>query len=118
MERDPECLFCKIARKEVRADVLHADGEIVAFRDVNPQAPFHALVVPVRHVATLDELPAEDAALAGRLVMRAAALAREHGLVESGGYRLVWNCGPEAGQSVFHLHLHVLGGRRMAWPPG
>ena len=110
------CLFCKIVRGDLRADVLHRDEEIVAFRDVNPQAPTHLLVVPVRHVATLDELTAGDADLAGRLVLRAADLARQAGLTS--GYRLVWNCGSDGGQSVFHVHLHVLGGRKMSWPPG
>jgi histidine triad (HIT) family protein len=110
------CLFCKIVRGDLRADILHRDEEIVAFRDVNPQAPTHLLVVPVRHVATLDELTDGDADLAGRLVLRAAALARQAGLTS--GYRLVWNCGPDGGQSVFHVHLHLLGGRKMSWPPG
>ena len=110
------CLFCKIVRGDLRADVVHRDEEIVAFRDVNPQAPTHLLVVPVRHVATLDELTEGDADLAGRLVLRAAGLARQAGLTS--GYRLVWNSGPDGGQSVFHVHLHVLGGRKMSWPPG
>jgi histidine triad (HIT) family protein len=116
-DRDPGCLFCKIVAGDLAAEILYRDAELVAFRDVNPQAPFHALVVPVRHVATLDELADADAELAGRIVLRATTLAREH---RSGveGYRLVWNCGAEAGQSVFHIHLHVLGGRRMRWPPG
>jgi histidine triad (HIT) family protein len=117
MTTEDTCLFCRVVRGELRSDVLHRDAEMVAFRDVNPQAPFHALVVPLSHVATLDDLREQDAALAGRLVLRATALAREHGLVP-GGYRLVWNCGPDAGQAVFHLHLHVLGGRPMGWPPG
>jgi histidine triad (HIT) family protein len=111
------CLFCRIASGDVRSQIVYRDDEMVAFRDVNPQAPFHALVIPVRHVATLDALRDEDAGLAGRLVLRAAVLARENGLTD-GGYRLVWNHGPDAGQSVFHIHLHVLGGRQMAWPPG
>ncbi len=117
MQPEASCLFCKIARGELRSDVLHRDERILAFRDVNPQAPFHALVVPLRHVATLDELGDADADLLGQMALRAAALARGHGLGR-GGYRLVWNCGPDAGQSVFHVHLHVLGGREMAWPPG
>jgi histidine triad (HIT) family protein len=117
MRPDPSCLFCKIVRGELRADLLHQDEQIVAFRDVNPQAPYHALVVPVRHVATLDELGDADGDLLGRMMLRATALAREQGL-DRGGYRLVWNCGPDAGQSVFHIHLHLLGGRKMAWPPG
>jgi histidine triad (HIT) family protein len=115
-ERDPNCLFCKIVAGEIPSQILHRDERIVAFQDVNPQAPFHALVVPVRHISTLDELGAADGELVGEVVLRAADLARAHGL--AGGYRLVWNCGAEAGQSVFHIHLHVLGGRRMRWPPG
>ena len=117
MQTDPNCLFCKIVAGEIRSDVLHRDERLVAFRDVNPQAPFHALVVPVRHIATLDDLTAGDGDLVAEIVLRAARLARESGRAE-GGYRLVWNCGPEAGQSVFHIHLHVLGGRAMGWPPG
>jgi histidine triad (HIT) family protein len=117
MQPEAGCLFCRIVRGEVRSDVLHRDERMVAFQDVNPQAPFHALVVPVRHVPTLDDLRAGDASLVADAVFRATELAREHGLVK-GGYRLVWNCGPDAGQSVFHVHLHVLGGRRLGWPPG
>lgn len=117
METSANCLFCKIVAGELASDVLLRDDRLVAFRDVNPQAPFHALVVPHCHVATLDELTQADGTLVADVVLAATRLAREHGLSE-GGYRLVWNCGPDAGQSVFHVHLHVLGGRRMAWPPG
>lgn len=117
MQSEADCLFCKIARGELRSDVLHRDERIVAFRDVNPQAPFHALVVPIRHVATLDDLGDGDGELLGRMVLRGRALAREHGLA-GGGYRLILNCGPDGGQSVSHVHMHLLGGRKMAWPPG
>ena len=113
----PGCLFCRIVAGEVPSRILHRDEGVVAFADVNPQAPFHALVVPTRHVATLDELGPGERELAGEVVLRAVALAREAGLAED-GYRLVWNCGPGAGQSVFHIHLHVLGGRAFRWPPG
>jgi histidine triad (HIT) family protein len=116
MDRDPACLFCKIVAGEVRSDVLHRDEDIVAFRDVNPQAPLHALIVPVRHVRTLDDLAEADAGLIARIVLCATGLAADRGF--TGGYRLVWNCGPEAGQSVYHIHLHLLAGRRLAWPPG
>ncbi len=117
MPGDPNCLFCRIVAGEVRSEVLHRDERTVVFRDVKPVAPFHALVVPVRHIGTLDDLAREDAGLVGEIVLRATDLARVHGLAED-GYRLVWNCGEQAGQSVFHLHLHLLGGRGMAWPPG
>ena len=117
MSRDPSCLFCRIAAGEIPAEVLYQDADVTAFRDVNPQAPFHALLIPRRHVPTLDALGQEDRELVGRLVLEAIRLAREQGLSE-GGYRLVWNCGPDAGQSVFHVHLHVLGGRSLGWPPG
>jgi histidine triad (HIT) family protein len=113
---EASCVFCKIVRGEIDATLLHRDGGLIAFRDLSPKAPFHALVVPTRHVETLDELGEGDADLLGRMLLRATALAREHGL--TAGYRLVLNCGPDGGQSVFHVHLHVLGGRRMTWPPG
>lgn len=113
---EASCVFCKIVRGEIDAALLHRDDGLIAFRDLSPKAPFHALVVPTRHVETLDELGERDADLVGRIVLRGTALAREHGL--TGGYRLVLNCGPDGGQSVFHVHLHVLGGRRMTWPPG
>ena len=116
-DRDPTCLFCRILSGDVPAKVLHRDERTVAVADVNPKAPFHALVIPVRHVATLADLDEGDAPLAGEIVLRAIRLAREHGL-DDGGFRLVWNAGADAGQSVFHIHLHVLGGRRMGWPPG
>jgi histidine triad (HIT) family protein len=115
-ERDPSCLFCKIAAGEIPSQILHRDERIVAFKDVNPKAPFHALVVPTRHITSLNELSPGDAGLAGEVVLRAIQLARDQRLLKS--YRLVWNCGPDAGQSVFHIHLHVLGGRQFAWPPG
>jgi histidine triad (HIT) family protein len=117
MDPRASCLFCKIVRGDLRADVLHRDDAVVAFRDVNPQAPSHVLVVPVRHVSTLAELGDADGDLLGRMMLRAIALARQEGLAH-GGYRLVWNCGPDGGQSVFHIHLHLLGGREMSWPPG
>ncbi len=112
-----DCLFCKMVRGDIKPETVYEDEEILAFRDVNPQAPVHILVVPKRHIATVNDLGAEDAALAGRLVLVAAQLAAEEGVAES-GYRTVFNCNAGAGQSVFHLHLHLLGGRRMGWPPG
>ena len=111
------CLFCKILAKQAPGKIVHEDSEVVAFEDINPQAPIHILVVPRKHLAGLNDVTAEDAALLGRLHLVAAQLARQRGIAES-GYRLVLNTGRGAGQSVFHLHLHLLGGRGMRWPPG
>jgi histidine triad (HIT) family protein len=112
-----DCLFCEIVAGKIRADVIGEGAEWIAFRDINPQAPSHVLVVPRRHIATLDDLADGDEPLAGTLVTAASRIAREEGLVEE-GYRLVANCGAGAGQSVFHVHLHLLGGRGFSWPPG
>jgi histidine triad (HIT) family protein len=111
------CLFCRIIAGEIPGKFLYQDDRLVVLQDVNPQAPLHALVIPRKHVASLNELSAEDDGLVGEMIRRAAALAREQGVAER-GYRTVFNCNSEAGQTVFHLHLHVLGGRPMAWPPG
>lgn len=111
------CLFCGIVAGEVSSNLVAEGDEWVAFRDIDPRAPTHVLVVPRRHVATLDDLAAGEGALVGALVEAAAEIAREEGLVE-GGYRLVLNCGAGAGQSVYHIHLHLLGGRKFSWPPG
>jgi histidine triad (HIT) family protein len=110
-----DCIFCRIVTGEIPSDVVAEGDEWVAFRDVDPKAPIHILVVPRRHGASVASL--EDAKLAGRLLLAAAAVARREGLEED-GYRVVTNHGTRAGQSVFHLHLHVLGGRPMRWPPG
>lgn len=112
-----ECIFCRIAAGELEARVEYQDDEIVAFHDVSPQAPIHLLVVPRRHVATLLDTNADDAGLLGRMQATAIELSRKLGL-ERQGFRLVTNCLEAAGQSVFHIHLHLLGGRRMGWPPG
>jgi histidine triad (HIT) family protein len=112
-----DCLFCRIARREIPADVVLETDELLAFRDINPQAPLHALVIPKRHVATLNDLAPEDAGLAGALVLAAQTLARREGYADS-GYRLVMNCNAHGGQTVFHVHLHLLAGRGLAWPPG
>jgi histidine triad (HIT) family protein len=111
------CLFCKIVKKEIPAKVLFEDEHLVAFSDVNPQAPTHALIIPKRHIVSLNEATSADAELLGRLVIAAQRVAREAGISDS-GWRLVVNNGAHAGQSVFHIHAHVLGGRPMAWPPG
>jgi len=117
MTSSTDCLFCRIASREIPAKIVHEDDEFVAFEDINPQAPTHILVIPRKHVASLDELAPEDAGIAGRLLVRLATIARDRGLPEP-GYRAVINCGEGAGQSVFHIHAHLLGGRRMGWPPG
>ncbi len=112
-----ECIFCKIAAGEIPADKVLEEEDLVAFRDLNPQAPVHILVIPKRHIATLNDLRPEDAALMGRLHLAAQRIAAEEGIADR-GYRTVINCNAEAGQTVFHIHLHLLGGRPMGWPPG
>jgi histidine triad (HIT) family protein len=111
------CLFCRIIAGEIPSTKVYADDEMIAFNDINPQAPMHLLIVPRVHVATLNDLERKHDSLVGSMVRRAAALAAERGFAE-GGFRTVFNCNAGAGQSVFHLHLHVLGGRTMTWPPG
>lgn len=111
------CLFCRMVSGTIRPDILYEDAELLGFRDINPQAPLHALVVPKRHIATLNDLAPEDAGLMGKLLYAATRVAREAGVTD-GGYRVVMNCNADAGQSVFHIHLHVLGGRALKWPPG
>jgi len=112
-----ECLFCRIAAGTIPAKLVYADEEIIAFEDIQPQAPVHLLLVPRRHLPGLNDLTPEDSALFGRLGLAARRLAAERGLSES-GYRIVVNSGPDAGQSVPHLHIHLLGGRALGWPPG
>ena len=109
------CLFCRIVRREIPANLVHEDEHTLAFRDVDPKAPTHVLVIPKTHVASLNE--AQDAEMLGRLMLVAASLAASEGLA-SDGYRTVVNTGPNAGQTVFHIHLHLLGGRKLGWPPG
>ena len=111
------CLFCRIIAGELPARKIYEDDTLVAFHDINPQAPVHVLVVPRRHIPTLNDLAPDDDALLGAMVRRAAVLAHELGIAAR-GYRTVFNCNREAGQTVYHIHLHVLGGRPMHWPPG
>jgi histidine triad (HIT) family protein len=111
------CIFCDIVEKRRPSSSVYEDERIVAFRDVNPQAPTHILIVPRKHIATLNDLGDEDADLVGRMVLAGRELARKESIDEQ-GYRLVWNCNAWAGQSVYHIHLHLLGGRRLGWPPG
>ncbi|AOV17279.1 histidine triad nucleotide-binding protein [Acidihalobacter aeolianus] len=112
-----DCLFCRIVAGEIPAEPVYQDEDVLAFRDINPQAPLHVLVVPRRHIATLNDLTPDDAGVVGTMHLAAARIAAEHGLAEA-GYRTVFNCNEQAGQTVFHLHLHVLGGRALGWPPG
>ena len=111
-----DCLFCKIRDGQIPATITHRDEDAIAFVDINPAAPLHELVIPTRHVVSLAEAQASDAALIGKLMLVAAERAKKAG--HGAGFRVVTNAGAAAGQSVFHLHLHVLGGRALAWPPG
>lgn len=112
-----DCIFCKIARREVNAQILFENDRVVAFNDLFPAAPTHLLVIPKQHYSTLNDVPASEAALLGELMTTAAQLAREHGF-DDDGYRVVMNCNQNGGQSVYHIHLHVLAGRKLTWPPG
>jgi len=112
-----DCLFCRIVAGSIPAQVVHRDDSLVAFRDVNPQAPLHVLIVPTKHIATVNDLTAGDDALIGSMFRRAAAIAAEHGYAER-GFRTVFNTNRDAGQTVFHVHLHLLAGRGLTWPPG
>jgi histidine triad (HIT) family protein len=111
-----DCLFCKIAAKEVDSEIVYESKDVLAFKDINPAAPVHILVIPTRHIPSAHELTADDGPLLGEMLAAIAGVAREQGV--EGGHRIVTNVGPDAGQSVDHLHLHLLGGRRMSWPPG
>ena len=112
-----DCLFCKISGGEIPADIVFENENAVAFRDISPQAPTHVLIIPRKHIATINDLESGDANQVGQLFLAAAAVARNEGIAES-GYRVTMNCNADAGQTVFHLHLHLLGGRQMTWPPG
>jgi histidine triad (HIT) family protein len=112
-----DCLFCKIVSGQIPAAIVYQDDHVLAFNDVNPQAPTHVLIVPKRHIATLSDLTPDDDRIVGELARRAAAIAAERGIA-AGGYRTVFNTNRDAGQTVFHIHLHLLGGRAMHWPPG
>lgn len=111
------CIFCKIAAGEIPATIVHQDEHVVAFRDLNPQAPTHILIIPRQHIATVNDLNDANAAVVGKLFLAARRLAAELGFAED-GYRLVMNTNANAGQTVFHIHLHLLAGRGFAWPPG
>ena len=111
------CLFCRIITREIPASIVYEDDRVLAFNDINPQAPTHVLVVPKKHIATLNDLAAGDDQIVGEVVRRAAAIAADRG-ISAGGFRTVFNTNKEAGQTVFHIHLHLIGGRSMHWPPG
>jgi histidine triad (HIT) family protein len=117
MAGNDRCLFCRISNGEINAKRVYEDEAVLAFEDINPQAPTHVLVIPRKHIASLDDLGDGDEAIVGMVLSRAAAIARSLGL-NVDGYRLVANCGEAAGQTVFHIHFHLLGGRNFGWPPG
>lgn len=112
-----DCIFCKIAAGEIPTNKVYDDGEVLAFPDINPAAPVHLLIIPRRHIATLNDLNQADAAVIGRLYLAGRQLATEFGVADS-GYRTVINCNRDAGQIVFHVHMHLLAGRELGWPPG
>ncbi|MCG8489373.1 MAG: histidine triad nucleotide-binding protein [Candidatus Thiodiazotropha sp.] len=112
-----DCLFCKFVSGEISTQTVYEDDDVLAFRDINPQAPCHVLIIPKKHISTLNDLTEQDAELVGKLYLTAAKVAKQEGIDEA-GYRTVMNCNEQAGQTVFHIHLHLLGGRRMSWPPG
>lgn len=111
------CIFCRVANREVESDIVYEDDDVVAFRDINPQAPTHILIIPRKHISTLNDVTQDDAMLLGKLLLVARDLAQREGFAEH-GYRIVLNTNREAGQSVFHIHMHLLGGRTFRWPPG
>jgi len=112
-----DCIFCKMVAGDIKPDVVYEDDEVLAFRDMHPQAPTHVLVIPKMHIATTNDLDAGNADIIGKLHLAAKQVAADAGIAER-GYRTLINCNPESGQSVYHIHLHLLGGRAMGWPPG
>lgn len=112
-----DCLFCKIFKKEIKSKIVYEDNEIMAFEDINPQAPVHILIIPAKHIESLNEITEDDKAIIGQMFLVAKKIAKEKNIDKS-GYRTVFNTNKDAGQAVFHLHLHLLGGRKMTWPPG
>lgn len=110
-------LFLKIINREIPADIIYETDDVLAFRDINPQAPLHALIIPKQHIATMNDLEPEHSELIGKLFLAAREIAESEGVAEN-GYRVVMNCNQDGGQAVYHIHLHILGGRQMGWPPG
>jgi len=113
----PDDLFLKIINREIPADIVYETDELLAFRDINPQAPVHILIIPKEHIPTMNDLDASHAEMVGKLMLAAKALAEQEGIAED-GYRVVMNCNQAGGQAVYHIHLHLIGGRQMQWPPG
>ena len=112
-----DCLFCKIRDGDIKGDIVYQDDDVLAFNDVNPQAPVHVLIIPNKHISTVNEIEAGDEIIMGKLFSAAKLIASQRGISDD-GYRLVVNCNEKAGQTVFHIHMHLLGGRNMSWPPG
>ena len=112
-----DCLFCKIRDGDIKGDIVYQDDDVLAFNDVNPQAPVHVLIIPKKHISTVNEIEAGDEIIMGKLFSVAKLIASQRGISDD-GYRLVVNCNEKAGQTVFHIHMHLLGGRNMSWPPG
>lgn len=117
MSKEVNCIFCRIIAKDIPSKIIYEDDNLIAFEDVNPQAPTHTLIIPRKHIPTINDLREEDTTLIGELIQKAKEIAADKGLSED-GYRLVFNCQEGAGQTVFHIHLHLLGGRTFRWPPG
>ncbi len=115
--KSDDCLFCRIVRGDIPCEKVYEDEELLAFRDVDPKAPVHILIIPKRHIETINDIGNKDSALTGKMVHAAAVIARKEG-IDIKGYRLVFNCNDDGGQAVYHIHLHLLGGRKMTWPPG
>jgi histidine triad (HIT) family protein len=112
-----DCLFCKIVSRGIPANIVYEDDSIIAFDDINPQAPQHKLIIPRRHIATINDITAEDKELVGHMFFTVQKLAKDLGIAEE-GYRTLFNCNAAGGQEVYHIHMHLLGGRQMTWPPG
>ena len=112
-----DCLFCKIASQEIKSKLIYEDKDIVAFNDIAPQAPHHILIIPRKHIATINDIPAEDNFLIGHMMQTAKKIAAEL-KIHDAGYRVIMNCNKNGGQAVYHIHFHLLGGRQMKWPPG
>jgi len=112
-----DCIFCKIASKDVPSKIVYEDKDVLAFYDIKPQAPVHVIIIPKKHIDSVSDISPEDTMLGGELILSAKKIALQLGIQDS-GYRAVFNCNKDAGQEVFHLHLHLLGGRKFTWPPG
>ena len=112
-----DCLFCGIVNKDIPAEIVYEDDKVISFRDIQAQAPQHILTIPKKHISTINDIGDEDKELLGHMISTAKTIAKEQGIAED-GYRLVMNCNEQGGQTVYHIHLHMLGGRRMTWPPG